>query len=183
MRKLLIALLISFVLTGCGSTVVTQEEYDKVVAEKESLEKEVESCKLGKSDIYELAKEKLNYKATETKKKMEDDCNGIQKYLEENKNNYQGYEDVKEEIDELYDFHIKNIDWIISEYIKTNEELAMQMGSESDKVDVLLDGILFSESNIELSRISCFTRIRENFPNYDAEYNNNNGIKSAISSD
>lgn len=164
MKKRLFLLLgtLCIVLCSCGQG-VSQEEYDKVVAERNVLLEEQENLVW-----YSIGKEKLLESAEFAKANMEEDYNALLEYLHKNKDKYIEYESIIKEVSNMYTGYVESIEWEMNDGIKVNEELAMQMGD--NRAEELMKGLLSSEERISLLETCFFVKIRESFLGFDAEY-------------
>lgn len=96
-RIITILLVCAVLLTGCGNTGVSQEEYDKVVAERDELREEVEKNK----SWYENAIDILKNDARNTKEIIEEDYNSCINYVKNNIDS-KNQESIISYIDEIY---------------------------------------------------------------------------------
>lgn len=180
MKKIIAVLLIMAVmLYGCGSSGISQEDYDRVVAERDELirhqnsKEEIENEE-SVGEWYENSLEKLEKEADEAKKKIETDYQNCISYIKNNVEEEKQH-DMISYVNEIYEFYHDGIDYYINDYPGTVEEMKNTLSSKDLEESYNIDSVIFISQSIYTSENSFFTRIRELLPGYDENYHGYDG--------
>lgn len=184
MKKIIAVLLTMAVLMcGCGNSGVSQEEYDKVVAERDELKEKQESKgeeerknEETTGDWYENSLKKLEKDASEVKKNIKTDYQNCISYIKNNVDS-EKQDGMISYINEIYELYHDGIDYYINDYPNTVEEMKNTLSSKDLEESYNIDSVIFISQSIYTSENSFFTRIRELLPGYDENYHGYDGTK------
>lgn len=174
-----LVLAVTLIVAGCGNSGVSQEEYDKVVAERDELiqhQNRKEEIKNEESvgEWYENSLKRLEKEADEVKKKIETDYQNCISYIKNNVEEEKQH-DMISYVNEIYEFYHDGIDYYINDYPDTAEEMKNTLSSKDLEESYNIDSVIFISQSIYTSENSFFTRIRELLPGYDENYHGYDG--------